>query len=150
MMSKFLRSEPGQDPVVLEAFFAVPVQRVFRAWTEPDEIKKQLNSLGIEQTEHSSIEEIIGITDVLYVTRIQKERMSSDELLLYESQGIEDNYTVTPGTLAGAKEKMCILHPLPRVTEISTFVDSDPRAAYFRQMKNGLFIRMALLKMMLE
>ena len=77
--------------------------------------------------------------------------MSEEEKRLYVEHNIEYIYKVTPKTLANAKEKskMCILHPLPRTTEISKEVDSDPRAAYFRQMKNGLYVRMALLQMLL-
>ena len=79
--------------------------------------------------------------DVLYMTRIQKERFERDE----EYERIKDSYILTP-----AKEDMCILHPLPRVNEISVAVDRDPRACYFRQVANGKYIRMALILKLLE
>jgi carbamoyl-phosphate synthase/aspartate carbamoyltransferase/dihydroorotase len=82
---------------------------------------------------------------VLYVTRVQKERF--EDLGVYES--VKGSYIITPETLARAKEKMIIMHPLPRVTEIAMEVDDDPRAAYFRQMEYGLYVRMALLAMVL-
>jgi aspartate carbamoyltransferase catalytic subunit len=79
--------------------------------------------------------------DVLYVTRVQKERFA--DLTQYEE--VKDQYVITPELMEHAKEKMVVMHPLPRVGEISYHVDSDPRAAYFRQMENGMYIRMALL-----
>jgi aspartate carbamoyltransferase catalytic subunit len=78
---------------------------------------------------------------VLYVTRVQKERFT--DLSQYDQ--VKDAYTITPDLLRQAKQEMIVLHPLPRVGEISYEVDDDPRAAYFRQMENGVFIRMALL-----
>jgi len=87
------------------------------------------------------LDTIIPELDVLYVTRMQKERFEK----LEEYEKVKEFYCVTPKTLAFAKEKMTILHPLPRNSEISEEVDSDPRAAYFRQMENGMFVRMALL-----
>lgn len=118
----------------------------------PDDIKQYLDDRNIDQSEHDSIEDVIDTTDVLYVTRIQKERMTDQEKSIYAKHNIEQKYKVTPRTLAHAKEqsKMCILHPLPRTTEITKDVDSDPRAAYFRQMKNGLYVRMALLKLIFQ
>ncbi len=70
----------------------------------------------------------------------QKERFADPK----EYQQVESSYVVTPKTLKNAKQKMVVMHPLPRVNEISTEVDSDPRAAYFRQMENGMYVRMAL------
>ena len=84
---------------------------------------------------------MIGITDVLYVTRVQKERFETIEA--YEK--VKGCYIITPHTLLSAKERMIVMHPLPRVDEISTDVDTDPRAAYFRQMEYGVYVRMALL-----
>lgn len=91
------------------------------------------------------MEEVIPFVDVLYMTRIQKERFGS----LEEYDKVKSLYCLTPKMLAQAKEKMIVMHPLPRVNEISTEVDSDPRAAYFRQMENGMFIRMALLALIM-
>lgn len=117
----------------------------------PEDIIRYLDDKNIEYSSHANVEEVIDITDVLYVTRIQQERLNADELRLYISQNIQNTYRVTPTTLANAKppREMCILHPLPRKSEISKEVDSDPRAAYFRQMKNGLYVRMALLNMIM-
>lgn len=117
----------------------------------PDEIRELLDTRDIDYAIHPSIEDVIDITNVLYVTRIQRERMTPYESALYKKED-QTKYHITPETLANAKgyKEMCILHPLPRTTEISRHVDNDPRAAYFRQMKNGLYVRMALLKLLLE
>ena len=79
--------------------------------------------------------------DVLYVTRVQKERFTD----LADYDRVKDQYVVDPALMAQAKQRMIVMHPLPRVNEISYAVDDDPRAAYFRQMRNGMYIRMALL-----
>lgn len=99
----------------------------------------------VSQREHTRLEEVLAETDVLYVTRVQKERFEN----LDEYEQVKDAYVITPETLAGAKETMTLMHPLPRVGEISMDVDRDPRAAYFRQMEYGLYVRMALLAMVL-
>ena len=82
---------------------------------------------------------------MLYVTRVQKERFADEADYLAH----KDAYVITPATLTQAKQKMIVMHPLPRVGEISMEVDDDPRAAYFRQMEYGLYVRMALLAMVL-
>ncbi len=87
------------------------------------------------------VHEIIGDVDVLYVTRVQRERFADQAQ--YES--VKDYYVITPELMQKAKERMVVMHPLPRVGEISYAIDDDPRAAYFRQMENGMYIRMALL-----
>jgi len=78
---------------------------------------------------------------VLYVTRVQRERFADQA----QYEAVKDYYVITPELMDGAKQKMSIMHPLPRVSEISYALDDDPRAAYFRQMENGMYIRMALL-----
>lgn len=88
-----------------------------------------------------SAQDIIGDVDVLYVTRVQKERFAD----LAEYERMKDFYVVDEQLLALAKQRMIVMHPLPRVSEIAYTVDDDPRAAYFRQMRNGMYIRMALL-----
>ncbi len=88
-----------------------------------------------------SAQDVIGDVDVLYVTRVQKERFAD----LSEYERMKDFYVVDEQLLAQAKQKMIVMHPLPRVNEIAYTVDDDPRAAYFRQMRNGMYIRMALL-----
>jgi carbamoyl-phosphate synthase/aspartate carbamoyltransferase len=107
----------------------------------PDEIKLQLSIAGCAQYETNDLDEVIPTTDVLYVTRIQKERFTN----LEEYNSVLGKYIITPKTLLKAKEHMIVLHPLPRVNEIDPEVDFDPRAAYFRQMRYGLYVRMALL-----
>ncbi|MFT7803066.1 CAD protein [Arapaima gigas] len=107
----------------------------------PPEIVQFVASKGIKQEEFDSIEEALADTDVLYMTRIQKERFASAE----EYDACFGQFILTPHIMTGAKAKMVVMHPLPRVNEISVEVDTDPRAAYFRQAENGMYIRMALL-----
>ncbi|KAM6965094.1 multifunctional protein CAD [Aplochiton taeniatus] len=107
----------------------------------PAEIIDYVASKGIKQEEFDSIEEALPETDVLYMTRIQKERFSSEQ----EYEACFGQFILTPHIMTGAKMKMVVMHPMPRVNEISAEVDTDPRAAYFRQAENGMYIRMALL-----
>ncbi|XP_049813698.1 CAD protein [Schistocerca nitens] len=102
-------------------------------------------SKGIPQEEFSTLEEALPETDVLYMTRIQRERFPSQEA--YEKAC--GHFVVTPELMTLAKRKMVVLHPLPRVFEISPELDIDPRAAYFRQAECGMYVRMALLAMVL-
>jgi carbamoyl-phosphate synthase/aspartate carbamoyltransferase/dihydroorotase/carbamoyl-phosphate synthase/aspartate carbamoyltransferase len=95
----------------------------------------------IDVRETHDVAEAIETADVLYVTRVQKERFT--DMAQYEE--VKNLYLMTPELMKKAKKKMIILHPLPRVGEISESLDSDPRAAYFRQVKNGMYIRMAVL-----
>ncbi|EGC36956.1 aspartate carbamoyltransferase [Dictyostelium purpureum] len=110
----------------------------------PQEIIKELNEKGIEQKQFTSLDSILSTTNVLYVTRIQKERFSD----LQEYENVKDSFVITPQTLTKALDNMIVMHPLPRINEISQEVDSDPRAAYFRQMENGMYVRMALLALL--
>lgn len=105
-----------------------------------------LEKHNIPYTEVSSLEEAMPELDVLYMTRIQRERF--DDADTYER--LKDSYILDVPKMALAKEKMCVLHPLPRVNEISVKVDDDPRAAYFRQALNGKYMRMALILKLLE
>jgi len=107
----------------------------------PQDIVKDLADSGINVTETTDLKKAMAKTDVLYVTRVQRERFGSEE----EYNLVKDAYRITPHLLKPCKERMCILHPLPRVDEISREVDFDERAAYFRQMKYGMYVRMALL-----
>jgi len=111
----------------------------------PSDVIGELKEKSIPQAEFTTLDEILPQTDVLYVTRVQKERFEDEAV--YES--VKQAYVITPETLAPAKERMIIMHPLPRVGEISMEVDDDPRAAYFRQMEYGLYVRMALLALVL-
>lgn len=107
----------------------------------PPDIKEELTSLGLSLSETDRVEDIIRTADVIYVTRVQKERFAD----LREYEAVKDYYEITPELMRLAKEHMALMHPLPRVGEIHYDVDDDPRAAYFRQMENGMYIRMALL-----
>lgn len=113
----------------------------------PSYVKEtHIKSKGIPYTQTTSLEEVMPELDVLYMTRVQRERFFNEEDYLR----LKDSYILTPEKLETAKSDMIILHPLPRVNEISTAVDSDPRACYFKQAKNGKFIRMALILKLLE
>jgi len=111
----------------------------------PRDVMDEVAKKGISQTEYTAIDEPLPSTDVLYVTRVQRERF--EDAKVYEK--VKDAYVITPAVMKPAKKEMIVLHPLPRVTEISMEFDADPRAAYFRQMEYGLFVRMALLAMVL-
>ncbi len=111
----------------------------------PKEIITELEDQGILYQEHTLLEKVIPETDVLYVTRVQKERFEDPD----EYEKVKGTYIITQQTLAEAKEDMVLMHPLPRVGEISMDLDDDPRAAYFRQMEYGMYVRMALLAMVL-
>ena len=108
----------------------------------PRYVKEEaLKKKGIPYTQTTDLESVMPQLDILYMTRVQKERFFNEEDYLR----LKDSYILTPEKLASAKPDLSILHPLPRVNEISVAVDKDPRAAYWRQVKNGKFIRMALI-----
>lgn len=107
----------------------------------PEDVLSQVRNGGHTFVETENVHEVIGDADVLYVTRVQKERFAD----LADYERMKDFYIVDEGLMRQAKEKMILMHPLPRVNEISYTVDDDPRAAYFRQMRNGMYVRMALL-----
>jgi aspartate carbamoyltransferase len=111
----------------------------------PPTLIDELNAKGVSQKEFTSLEPVLAETDVLYVTRVQKERFEN----LDDYEKVKGVFVITPETLEKAKDEMIVMHPLPRVGEISMEVDEDPRAAYFRQMEYGLYVRMALLAMVL-
>jgi aspartate carbamoyltransferase len=111
----------------------------------PPEIIRELQAEGMEQKEYGSLDEVIGSTDVLYVTRVQKERF--EDPAVYDS--VKGAFVIDPNVMRAAKDVMVVMHPLPRVGEIAMEFDEDPRAAYFRQMEYGLYVRMALLAMVL-
>lgn len=107
----------------------------------PESIQDNLAELGAEVIEHDSVEEVISELDVLYVTRIQRERIPDPAKFFDISSG----YRITPSLLADAKESLAVLHPLPRIDEIDPAVDSLPCARYFDQAHNGVPVRMAML-----
>ena len=108
-----------------------------------EETEKYLNTRDVKYNKYNSINDVIETTDVLYMTRIQKERLRG------ESIEIGQNLYLTQELLTNAKQNMVIMHPLPRNDEINPNIDNDPRAAYFRQMENGLYVRMALIQMLI-
>lgn len=113
----------------------------------PDHIRREvLEGNGIPYDETRSLEEVIPQLDVLYMTRIQRERFDDPE----EYEKLKNSYVLDPEKMAMAKANMRVLHPLPRVNEIRVAVDEDPRAAYFRQALNGKYMRMALILMLLK
>jgi aspartate carbamoyltransferase catalytic subunit len=108
----------------------------------PDYIKHEvLDRNALEYVETKDLDSVIGDLDILYMTRIQRERFFNEE----EYLRLKDSYILTPEKMKNAKSDMSVLHPLPRVNEISTLIDDDPRAVYFKQVKNGKYIRMALI-----
>ncbi len=108
-------------------------------------IEDELESRGIPYEEVSTMEEAMPKLDILYMTRVQKERFFNEADYIR----LKDTYILTPDKLVPAKQDLTIMHPLPRVNEISVAVDDDPRACYFAQAKNGMYIRMALILKML-
>jgi len=111
----------------------------------PDYIKHHLKSNNIEFTETRNFEEAMPLLDVLYMTRVQKERFFNEEDYIR----LKDTFVLNKERMAYGKGTLIILHPLPRVNEISVEVDRDPRAAYFKQARYGMFVRMALLASLL-
>ena len=109
-------------------------------------IEDELESRGIPYKEVATMEEAMPELDILYMTRVQKERFFNEADYIR----LKDTYILTPDKLVPAKKDLAIMHPLPRVNEISVAVDDDPRAMYFPQAKNGMYIRMALILKMLE
>lgn len=107
----------------------------------PEDVLGVVRQSGRPFAVSENVHDVIAEADVLYVTRVQKERFS--DLTEYERH--KDFYVVDEALMERAKQRMIVMHPLPRVNEIAYTVDSDPRAAYFRQMRNGMYIRMALL-----
>jgi aspartate carbamoyltransferase catalytic subunit len=111
----------------------------------PDAYKKKLVAKKIKFQEYTELSKVAGSADVIYMTRVQKERFAS----LAKYRKVAGLYEMNEAVLRLCKKDAMILHPLPRVTEISPEIDADPRAAYFRQAKNGLYVRMALLTMLI-
>ncbi len=112
----------------------------------PEYIRELLTDSGCEYTEESSLDAVIGDLDVLYMTRIQRERFASEADYLAQ----KDTYCLNPERMKLAKSDLAVLHPLPRVDEIAVPVDADPRALYFKQAHYGMYVRMALILRLLE
>lgn len=111
----------------------------------PADLVAELDTLGVSQSVIPTLDDALPTSDVLYVTRVQKERFESEDDYL----SVRDAWVIDPALMARANPRMVLMHPFPRVGEIDRAVDADPRAAYFRQMENGLYVRMALLAMVL-
>ncbi len=113
----------------------------------PEYIKDEvLNKNNIKFIETQNLDEVMPMLDILYMTRVQRERFFNEADYIR----LKDSYILTPSKLENAKEDLSILHPLPRVNEIAIAVDNDPRACYFKQVLNGKYIRMALILKLLE
>ena len=119
----------------------------------PEELKvpsyvknESLKKKNIPYTQVTSLEEVIGDLDILYMTRVQRERFFNEEDYLR----LRDSYILTPEKMKKARADLSVMHPLPRVNEISVAVDDDPRACYFKQVLNGKYMRMALILMLLK
>lgn len=112
----------------------------------PSYVKRDiLKKNGISYVQTTDFESVIDSLDILYMTRVQRERFFSEE----EYLRLKDSYILTPDKLRRAKSDLCVMHPLPRVNEISTAIDDDPRACYFKQVLYGKYMRMALILMLL-
>ena len=113
----------------------------------PSYVKKDaLKEKGIPYTQTTDLEGAMPELDILYMTRVQRERFFNEEDYLR----LKDSYILTPDKLKNAKSDLSILHPLPRVNEISVAIDDDPRACYFKQVLNGKYMRMALIMKLLK
>ncbi len=113
----------------------------------PSYIKKEvLEKNNLEYVQTTSLEEVMPELDILYMTRVQRERFFNEEDYLR----LKDSYILTPEKLVNAKKDLSIMHPLPRVNEISVAIDEDPRACYFKQVLYGKYMRMALILKLLE
>lgn len=119
-----------------------PEELKLPSYVKNDVIKKN----GIEYIQTTDLESVLPELDILYMTRVQKERFFNEEDYLR----LKDSYILTPEKLKLSKPDLAVMHPLPRVNEISTEIDSDPRACYFKQVVNGKFIRMALILKLLR
>lgn len=115
-------------------------------YVSPDSLRMSselVAQIGVPQSEGDDLHRVLPDTDVLYVTRIQKERFTDEA----HYEAVKNSYVITPDLMAEAKGDMTLMHPFPRVGEIALEVDADPRAAYFRQIEYGMYVRMALLAM---
>ena len=119
-----------------------PEELKLPSYVKEEAIKKR----NIPYTQTESLEEVIGDLDILYMTRVQRERFFNEEDYLR----LKDSYILTPEKMKAAKRDLAVMHPLPRVNEISVAIDNDPRACYFRQVLYGKYMRMALILMLLK
>lgn len=111
----------------------------------PASVLADMDALGTKYTVHQSLDDVLGSLDILYMTRVQKERFAN----IADYEAVKGSYVITPKTMSGMRANTALLHPFPRVDEIDYAVDNDPRAAYFREIACGMVVRMALLAMVL-
>lgn len=116
-----------------------------KALAMPDYLLEELSALGVKYSQHESIEEVVNELDILYMTRVQKERFDETEYRYMQS-----SFVLKANMLGEVKDNLKVLHPLPRVDEITTDVDATPYAYYFEQAENGVYARMALLALVLS
>jgi len=119
-----------------------PLELKLPSYVKNDVLKKK----GIPYIQTTDLVSVMPELDILYMTRVQRERFFNEEDYLR----LKDSYILEPKKLAGARQDLCIMHPLPRVNEISVAIDSDPRACYFKQVLNGKYMRMALILKLLK
>lgn len=112
----------------------------------PSYVKNVIKEKGLTYVQTNDLMSVMGELDILYMTRVQKERFFNEEDYLR----LKDSYILTPEKMEGAKDDMIVMHPLPRVNEISVEIDNDKRACYFKQVLNGKYMRMALILKLLE
>ena len=112
----------------------------------PEYIIENIQKAGAEYKEVTKLEDVIGELDILYMTRVQRERFFNEEDYIR----LKDSFILDKKKMSMAKDDMLVLHPLPRVNEISVEVDKDPRAVYFKQVQYGVYVRMALILKLLE
>lgn len=147
LMGDLLYGRTVHSLIRLLALYKVKINLVSPAQLKlPAEYKNYLNGKNIQFRELADIRKILEASDVLYVTRIQKERFSDQK----QYEKLKDSYRIDKNVLRQMKSNAIIMHPLPRVNEIAPETDNDKRAAYFRQAKNGVYVRMALLQMVLS
>ena len=131
-----IRAAPDAERQYIVEGYATTFDAPYVLWESYD---------GIEYKETRSLEEVMPELDILYMTRVQKERFFNEEDYIR----LKNSYILTSEKMALAKPEMAVLHPLPRVNEIALDVDDDPRAAYFEQVQNGVYVRMALIMTLL-
>ena len=112
----------------------------------PDYIRDAIKEAGCDFEEVTKLDDVMGDLDILYMTRVQRERFFNEEDYIR----LKDSFILTKDKMKDAREDMLVLHPLPRVNEISVKVDKDPRAAYFKQAQYGVYVRMALILKLME
>ncbi len=112
----------------------------------PSYVKQHLKNKQVPYTQTTDLLSVLPELDILYMTRVQRERFFNED----DYVRLKDSYILTPQKLAGARDDLIIMHPLPRVNEISVAIDQDPRACYFKQVLLGKYMRMALILMLLE